>query len=775
MPYNSSDIRLRAQSARLPAIRCVALFRAATRGLLLLIWASTAVHAIDVEFATRPVKRDILALYDSHYEATTSDTRVHRLAEMPLNWLGYKVTFADVNKPLPPTAELARYRGIITWFVEPLSDAKSFLEWLDAATATGLRYACLGEVAPPEPIGVEPYMARILGRLGLQPSDQFVSVTHTAKITTLDPEMAGFERPIDKALPDFRVILTASPAARVHLAATVKEAEGDITSVLIATSPAGGYVADAFTIFYDEAVDKARWILNPFAFFKQVFGDERFPIPDVTTVSGRRMYFSHIDGDGWNNISEIEGYREKQTTAADVIEEEIIAPFPDMPVSVGLIAGDSIKSLGGTEDARKSAARIYALPQVEVASHTYSHPFNWTFYENYSRDAEMKLLDAAARPALTMMDRVRGFLYRVAGKSEVTETERRYVAGSAELPRSYLKVPFDLTTEVKRALEVSEELAPPGKKAGIYLWSGDTDAFEAAIKATRDAGVRNMNGGDSRFDAEYPSVFYVPPISRTVGSQRQIYSGNSNENTYTNYWHGPFWGQLMLAETLKNTETPRRLKPFNLYYHMYSGEKPSSLAAIKSFVKQAQASKVIPVKASEYAAIADDYFGVEIQQVDATSWTITRRGALQTVRFDNADAIDLDDRKSSGVIGATRHAGSLYLTLDADVEPVIVTVRQLDADGPVIDKGAARLLESRWQLHGLKREACGFSFEAHGYGAGEMVWQTAVGQSFDVQARRTGSQLFAGIVTAGATGKLDLPLALDAQEPVQVKVTCHEN
>jgi len=46
--------------------------------------------------------------------------------------------------------------------------------------------------------------------------------------------------------------------------------------------------------------------------------DERLPVPDVTTLDGRRMYFSHIDGDGWNNISEIEGYRETQTTVADV-------------------------------------------------------------------------------------------------------------------------------------------------------------------------------------------------------------------------------------------------------------------------------------------------------------------------------------------------------------------------------------------------------------------------------------------------------------------------
>ena len=585
--------------------------------------------------------------------------------------------------------------------------------------------------------------------------------------------MAGFERPIDKALPEFRVVQAAGSAIKVHLEASVKETEGAVTSVLIATGPGGGYAADAFTIFYDAAIDKARWVLNPFAFFKQAFGGDSFPVPDVTTLAGRRMYLSHIDGDGWNNISEIEGYREAQTAAADVISKEVIEPYPDLPVSVGLIAADAIKELGGTEAARVSAAKIFALPQVEVASHTYSHPFAWGFYEKYDRAAELKLVDSAAHPDPTVMDRVRNFLYRVAGKSDAADTQGRYVAGGHALPRGYLKEPFDVATEVNRALEISESLAPPGKKAAIYLWSGDTEPFDAVIKATRAAGVRNMNGGDTRLDAEFPSVFYVPPIARTAGTQRQIYAPNSNENTYTNNWLGPYYGQLMLAETLNNTELPRRLKPFNLYYHMYSGEKPGALKAIKTFVELARTTKVIPVKASEYAAIADDFFATEIQQVDATSWMITRRGALQTVRLDDAANIDLDDVKSTGVLGATRHAGSLYFALDPAVEPAVIAVRAVPAAGPEFDKGRARLIESRWQIRAERREACGFSVEAQGYGAGEMVWLTSPGQAFDVQAIRAGVALISSVITADASGRLEAPLQTNAQTPLEVRFTCH--
>jgi hypothetical protein len=743
--------------------------------VVVLVFATTAAHAIDVEFATRPVKRDILALYDSRHEGRPDGSRIHRLAEMPLNWLGLKVTYVDVNGELPPPQDVERYRGVITWFIEPLSDPRKVLVWLDAVTSAGVRYACLGEVAPPEPPGSSEYVNRILGHLGLASNDQYVSVTHRAKISVFDAGMAGFERPVDKALPEFRVIETRGTEAKVHLAATVPEAEGDTTSVLIATSPSGGYAADAFTIFYDAALDKARWVLNPFAFFKLVFGDDRFPVPDVTTLDGRRMYFSHVDGDGWNNISEIEGYREAQITAAEVIEKEVIAPNPDMPVTVGLIGGDVVPALGGTEEARITAARIYALPQVEVASHTYTHPFDWGFYENYSRPAEQRLIDTASRPALSMMDHVRQFLYRVAGKSEVADAHNRYVASGAEFPRGYMKEPFDVSLEVRKGLKLADDLAPPGKKAAIYLWSGDAEAFESAIRETRAAGVRNMNGGDSRLDAEFPSVFYVPPISRSVGAERQIYAANSNENTYTNNWHGPYYGQLMLSETLKNTELPRRLKPFNLYYHMYSGEKAASLAAVKSFVAEARAAKVIPVKTSEYAGIADDFFAVEIQQLDAMSWTIAHRGNLQTLRLDSADAFDLDDAKSQGVLGATRHAGGLYVALDPTVEPALVAIRTRDAAGPAFDKGAARLIDSRWQVQGIHREACGFAFDAHGYGAGDMTWLTAPGQSFDVDAGRNGTTLTTSQITADTSGKLEVSLKIDAQNPVQVRFACHEH
>jgi polysaccharide biosynthesis protein PelA len=737
-----------------------------------LSWLGPAAHALDIEFSGRTVRREILALYDSQHEKSPQTTRVHLFAEMPLNWLGYKITYVDINGPLPEVANLNQYRGILTWFVEPMQRAERYLEWLDKATAQGVRYVFIAEVAPPVMAANQPQLVRILGRLGLRPSSQYVNVTHAAKITTSNPEMVGFERPLDKALPDFRALTVIPEKSTVHLAIRAPVRFGGETAALITTNAAGGYIADEYSIYFEPNTDRVRWTANPFLFFKLAYGDERFPVPDVTTLSGRRIYFSHIDGDGWNNVSQVEGFREQQLTSAEVARRELIGAYPDLPVSVGVIAGDIMPALGGTAAGADIARKLYALPQVEVASHTYTHPFNWAFFEAYDRATEAGMIDKAYKPDRSLGDRVRSVVFKTTGLAD----KSKYMAGGSDLPRSYLKEPFDLQKEVQGALTVAEQLAPPGKKAKLYLWSGNTTPFEGAIKATRDAGVRNLNGGDSRLDKEFPSIFYVPPIGRPVGKQRQIYAAASNENTYTNDWTGPFYGFFMLEQTWANTERPRRLKPMNLYYHMYVAERAGALAAVKHFLETARSSEVIPVAASDYAAIADDFYGVELEQVDLFSWAVTNRGAVQTMRFDTADQLSVDFAKSRGVLGANRHERSLYVTLDPAVARPIISLRaRTDEASATPEPGApvASLISSRWNLSNRIETTCGFTVNVQGFGAGDMTWATLPGRGFRVTVERLGQKLSEQIHWADPAGKLALRLETGALEPLAVRFDCH--
>ena len=735
-------------------------------------------RAIEIEFNGGPVRREILAFYDSQREATPQTTRIHQFAEMPLNWLGFHLTYVDVNGPLPAHETLSKYRGIVSWFIEPISTADRYVTWLDEATKVGVKLVVFSNAAPGVTPGFEPVSARVYRRLGLVSTDDHISLTHKVKLTVDTSDIVGFERPLDKVPPDFRVLTMADNNTTAHVTAHLAGRLGSKPAVLIATGPGGGYVSDEYSIVFDANTDRVRWTLNPFLFLKLALAKERMPIPDVTTLSGRRMYFSHIDGDGWNNVSQIDGYRQAQTLSADVIRKDAIEPFPDLPVTVGTIAGDLIPELGGNPAGRDAARKLFALPQVEIGSHTYTHPFQWSFYDSYSRATEEALIDKVRAPELPAIERARRLLLSATGQSLPLNVPGRYIAGSSDLPRTYLKDPFDLTREVAGSLAFAESLGPAGKKAKLFQWSGDCLPFEGAIRATRLAGVANINGGDSRLDANFPSVFYVPPISKPVGQERQIYSANSNENTYTNDWTGPYYGFSMLGDTIRNTELPRRLKPFNLYYHMYSGERQSALAALVQNLKLARQSSLTPVATSHYAAIANDFFTTNLTQLDATSWSIQSRGELQTVRFDDADNLIVDALASKGVLGFTRHAsGAIYVSLDPAVESAIVTLKphtanQIDPLPPTAP--GAQLISARWWFRDYQVDGCGFNVTAQGFGAGEMLWQTAPARKFTLTAERDGQILTTMPIAADATGVLQLSIKADAIAPVRLRFACNE-
>ena len=653
-----------------------------------------------------------------------------------------------------------------------------YVGWLDRVTAAGLRYVMLGEIAPREPDELMPVINRVLARLGLEHHLNFVDLTFRSKVVEADKAVVGFEKKLDKVLPGFPVVTVRRADTRAHLVIDSRVGNTTIRAVPVATSSSGGFAAQNYTVALEQNIDRLAWIINPFEFFRLALGEQRFPIPDVTTVSGRRIYFSHIDGDGWNNISEIEGYRPRQTLSSEVIEREAIERYPDLPVSVGLMAGDVQPLLGGNPAGIPIARRLFAMPQVEVASHTHTHPYNWSFFEKYDRAAEEKLVAAYNPPDQPLREKLTEHLMAVAGKRYRSPRYDRYIAGTDELPRTYLRQNFNLETEVFGALRISENFAPAGKKARFYLWSGDTTPFEAAISATRRAGVRNMNGGDSRLDDEYPSVAYVPPITRPSGKERQIYSVNSNENTYTNDWTGPYGGQMLLEKTLINTDYPRRLKGFNLYYHMYSGEKQSALNAITYFLDMARRSDVTPIAASHYAVMADDWSGVEFVETGLLTWTMRNRGNIETVRFDDAASLELDLAASKGVLGANSHAGALYVSLDPAAALTVISLRA-QGIAPSASSASdiipiATLVSARWRFSGLETTECGQTLRGEGYGPADMTWRARPGRGFRITLSRDGVVLNSEIRWADTDGLLRLRYAVNGLAPVEVRFQCHE-
>jgi hypothetical protein len=717
--------------------------------------------------APGPLPRVVLALYDSRYEKELRFLPIHQIAEMPLNHLGLVVRYHDVNTPLPPIAAMTDVRGVITWFrSDSMADPLHFLEWADAAIDAGKRFVVVGDIAAAYDLKRRPTPRDALqafwARLGLRAGDRWTAITYDWAISQSDPRMFGFERKLEGALPAFGEMRKLDPQVRAYL---VIRRGGDAATdtPLVAVGPHGGYVAAGY-VHYSTTEDAGRrqWYLNPFEFFREALNTDELPKPDTTTLSGRRLFYSHIDGDGWRNLTELQKYRGRRTSSAEVILEEVLRKFPDLPVTVAPIAADLDPEWHGSAEHMAVARRIFALPHVEAGSHTYSHPLEW---QAFATDEAQPALESSTLRRLS--DWIFGSAPLAARSSRgATEhgvdSSRR--GSPLPRPRSYEDQPFTLDREIGGAIAFLSRLLPPGKRVEILQWSGNTTPAEGAIAATRAAGVRNLNGGDTRFDPEFPSYGWVAPLARQVANQRQVYASNSNENTYTHLWTERFFGFRYLTETLENTASPRRVKPHNIYFHVYSGEKIPSLSAVLDNYRYAQKQELAPTTASHFAAIVDGFFTARLTELGPRSWRVAQRDGLQTIRVDGASAsLGVDYARSNGIIGHRLHQGSLYVALDPAVAAPVITLDEKPATSPY-------LVHSRWLLSYMSREGNGFAFRAHGFGPGQSVWKVKPGTKYVAEITPPSGATIRRQAVANTEGLLTLDLGPATTAPVQVTV-----
>ena len=453
-----------------------------------------------------------------------------------------------------------------------------------------------------------------------------------------------------------------------------------------------------------------------------------------------------------------------------MIYDLAITEYPDLPVTVTAIAADLDEKWVARKESGDIARKLFALPHVEVGSHTYSHPFDWDFFAEGDAEKEIPFLQFF--PGTTWKS---GELY--GWFREKLHEERKYdpaklvdkLKSDYRTPRAFAKEPFDIEKEITGSIAKVNEFAPAEKKAKIVMWSGNTSPFEKALELTEQAGFRNINGGDARFDKEFPSLAFVSPLGRKVGKFQQIYASNSNENTYTDLWTGRFHGFGFLVRTIENTESPIRLKPFNVYYHMYSGEKQAALNALLNNLNFARSKKIAPIETSLFSDIVNGFFTTKIIPLGKKRWKIKDRGALQTIRFDQSALEQVDFEKSKGIVGQKHYQGSLYVYLDQSVKTPIIQLKKLNEYWQEPNSEFPYLIDSRWLIWDVKRDPKKVEFTAQGFGVGEMFWQIPYGAS-RVEVKR-GKKLLLNRKfqqPEGEASRFEFPV--DAIKPVTVTI-----
>jgi hypothetical protein len=695
------------------------------------------------------VPRTVLAFYDSELDGDISKTEIHETAEMPLNHLGLVVRYQDIQKPLPDKNTMSDIRGILFWpYWDSMPNPNAFLHWMIAQMQAGQRVVIMGSHAfeaarmKSETAVDTKLVDQFWQVFGLSRSGDWVSITYDIKLTATVPEMTGFERSMNP-LPSFPIKVVQDKSFTSQLSAH-RAGSNKVIADLVLTGPRGGYVAPDYSLIYLKNGMRRYWFINPFRFFREAFATDDLPKADTTTLSGRRIYYSHVDGDGWRSLTLVPGYREKKKTVTEVLLHEVFEKYPDLPVTVAPVAADIDADWFGTKEYQRLAKKIFSLPHVEAGSHTFSHPLDWTFFENYTAEKEAPYLDAypkaTGRPDLQNLLGYNKATKNVTPESKLASQAKTKQKGQAEkaktkseklnndfdIPRAFYTGEFNIDHEVQGSVDVIKSYLPQGKRVELLQWSGDTRPFAEVLKQTRRAGLRNLNGGDTRLDRDFDSYVWVSSIGREVGSetgrQRQIYSSSSNENTYTNLWKNHFYGYAYLEQTLRRTETPWRIKPINIYYHNYSGERLASLNALHKNFAYAQSQRIAPIAASRFAAIGDGFFTTVFERLGERQWRVKNRDQLQTIRFDNATFDAVDFSHSKGVIGQSHLHGSLYVQLDSAHDEPVIALRKINYGDREPEAMQPYLIGARWSVSNVVLMENSFHFQVQGFGAGDMDW-----------------------------------------------------
>lgn len=553
--------------------------------------------------------RKILVLYTDENKLPVRFVAPLRFIGPILEYMGYipKYMQLDKAKDLDLANLKNQYAGIILWLGEQDSKNLWLLDWVQKQIAANIPVVFLNS------FGV-PVETKALKKLGIT-FGTFKNSIENLKITKNDSKFIGYEIKPSTTPYDFYTIHTDSNQVLLQLTNIYQQTED-----AVAITNWGGYAYSPFVLeFLPDSY--ALWVINPFEFFHKALRLEDFPIPDTTTENGRRLMSVHIDGDGF-------AYHAKWIGggfAGEELRERILKRFK-IPTSVSVITGEIAPNGIHPQQSKQlmSIARnIFALNWVESASHSFSHPFHWQ--------------EALHKP------------------KDLTGVE----PFSIEIPN----YKFNMQSEITGSVDfINQYLLPKDKKCQLFFWSGAADPSVKTLKILNKDSLLNINGvNDTFIDQHHPSITGIRPMGMELGGIYQIFAPIDMDFYYMNSLAGPLYGFEHVIQTLKLTDKPRRFKPIDLYFHMYSASYPAALEAIIKVYQWALKEPVMNIFISDYIKKVLDYYQITIAKYK-NSWLIYTKGDLRELRIDKKFGYP-DLIHSHNVTGFSENNNDIYIHL----------------------------------------------------------------------------------------------------------------
>lgn len=577
----------------------------------------TALYLFDVN--TLP--RKILLLYQG--KLNDVDERIgsylSRAVAMPLNHMGYVTVLHNINETLPATISAKEYAGIVVASDGILLGREQELyNWY------------LVQIQKNIPLVILNNFGFHLDDLKLKPFSMsmplFSYASRSLKVVKQAP-MIGYEIPPVLKLADF---VPVNLLQGTSLLKVVNEV--GTSSNVAAIMPWGGYYLTLNFLVpvvgnNEHLGNNFRWSIDPFQFFKQALRLPDMPVPDTTTENGRRLMFVHLDGDGFAN----RGQWANAPFVGEVMRQEFFEHYA-IPTTASIIQGEiAPNGINPQLSSRleKIARQIFALPYIEIASHTFSHPFNWQDAADYKGDK--------ANPYTIQVPNYR----------------------------------FNLETEVTGSVAyINNTLAPPGKKCKVILWSGEGDVPKRALELAYQAGLANLNPG-TLVTKYNNSLTGISPLGLNEGEFFQVFAPIGNDNETLDYSNSYLYSLIDIIDALKLTDKPRRLKPIDIYIHFYTVQQPGGIKALHEVYDWALAQPVMNIFASDYYNKVMDFNTLLIAKKD-NEWIIQTHDDLRELRMPISLGYP-DLERSTNVIGYTTYNDDRYIHLGPGGEAFLRT------------------------------------------------------------------------------------------------------
>ena len=572
----------------------------------------------------RLAPRKLLAVINGT-PAQQMDHDLFRHAAMPLEYHGLALDYWFIDQlPLPVEPLVGRYAGVVAWLGEDASAGEGNVGRYESLCAR-----LKNEIDAGLPVIFMGYLpAGQSCRNLIDYQGELRPATRALKLVKASEQLG---RP--NTAP---VVGSGTPSIHVRdrNEAWLTLSDGEKLFHPIAVGPRGSYALHPH-IISQSASGRREWLLDPFSFFQAALRLPAQPVFDLTTENGRRL-----------GILEVRGDRlfEKDEHGVEVIDRlQAWIEKAGAPVTLGVIEAEV-----DNENRLDKVRQLALLPQVRVASHTYSHPFYWGVFE---------------------------------GKTDADQQPYRY----SVFMEGYAA---EMTRETAATLPFIRSIAPDSPL--LLIWSGDGKPVPAALAEVQKAGLPSYGGGGLSWQSGPLSLAELSPALRPTEWGIQVLTPLTGEPLFARLWYGEALNFGKISDWNRQLDSARRLRISSISFHADALLHPRGAELLHTLAEEQAKEKVLAIWLDEYAQRARAFQTASIARDLDGKWLLFG-DALRTVRLPvsqmvpkiSADVAGYADRNNDRYIHLARN----YAVLMAQPDPVtpasVSPLRLIDASAPL--------------------------------------------------------------------------------------------